>query len=133
MQLPTPPPVEEAEGEAAEAGAAAGAEAGAEAEAAEAEAAEVGPEVDAGGDVGEELLELPTLPRLEAKAGEMLPGIALRLVRERTVETPPTEEEAAADPEAAPSSRRFVHTNPCPSPRPHPNPNPNPPYPSPQP
>ena len=126
--------MEEAEGEAGAAveGAAAAAEASAEA-GAEAEAAEAGPEVDEGGDVGEELLELPTLPRLEAKAGEMLPGIALRLVRERTVETPPTEEEAAADPEAAPSSRRFVHTNPCPSPRPHPNPNPNPPYPSPQP
>ena len=55
---------------------------------AEAGAAEVGPEVDAGGDVGEELLELPTLPRLEAKAGEMLLGIALRLVREPATETP---------------------------------------------
>ena len=27
---------------------------------------------------------LPSLPRLEARAGEMLPGIALRLVRERS-------------------------------------------------
>ena len=88
VQLPTPPPVEEAEGAAEADGAvAAAAEAGAEA-GAEAEAAEAGPEVDEGGDVGEELLELPTLPRLEAKAGEMLPGIALRLVREPAIETP---------------------------------------------
>ena len=81
--------MEEAEGEAGAAveGAAAAAEASAEA-GAEAGAAEAGPEVDEGGDVGEELLELPTLPRLEAKAGEMLPGIALRLVREPAIETP---------------------------------------------
>ena len=38
----------------------------------------------------------------------MLPGIALRLVRERSVESPPTEEEIAADPEAAPSRRRLA-------------------------
>ena len=108
VQLPTPPPAEEegAEAAAAEAEAAAGTEAGAEAAAAE--EVEVGPEVDAGGEVGEELLELPSLPRIEAKAGEMLPGIALRLVRERTVESPPTEEEIAADPEAAPSRRRLA-------------------------
>jgi hypothetical protein len=108
VQLPTPPPAEEAGAEAAEAEAeaAAGTEAGAEAAAAE--EVEVGPEVDAGGEVGEELLELPSLPRIEAKAGEMLPGIALRLVRERTVESPPTEEEIAADPEAAPSRRRLA-------------------------
>ena len=51
---------------------------------ARAEEAEAGPEVDEGGDVGEELAELPSLPRLEVRAGEMLPGIALRLVRGRS-------------------------------------------------
>ena len=83
VQLPAAPPAEE---RAEEAAAAAEAEAGAGAEAVEAEAgaAEAGPEVDEGGDVGEELAELPSLPRLEATAGEMLPGIALRLVRERS-------------------------------------------------
>ena len=113
VQLPTPPPAE-AEGAAVEAegAAAAAAEAGAEA-GTEAAEAEVGPEVDEGGEVGEELLEAPSLPRLEAKAGEMLPGIQLRLVRERTVETPPTEEELAADPEAVPSRRQFVHSVPA--------------------
>ena len=84
VQLPTPPP---AEGEGAEAAAAAEAGAGAEAEAA-AEEAEAGPEVDEGGDVGEELAELPSLPRLEVRAGEMLPGIALRLVRGRSEPEP---------------------------------------------